>query len=778
MPFTVRINPHQNAVQSFVIPNATERTDGVMTAAMVRKLNELIPEDEGSFVNVEFFRLAPDKTERTDAETWQAAVDSGLPLSSGQREYEISTGETIINNNSCHAIFCGNTTFRMADGSVINTDGNSDNFTPFMQHRGVVGFWLGGRLIMDGNRGNQTYPATNPNFGRGTTAQTSAGRRFNGIMEFVAGVNNTTPSSDIVIAGEVEVHDAYLNGLVFCQALRVSVLNVYTHDNTVNGISVEGCTTFHAYGTTHIKDGVSTQYPSIGPNGSDGDRAGIQCREVPGTYTAVQLEMPFIPSPNGTDSWVNSDINYVSCSGIDCQVEALFQRMCFPGKIVDCSSQDVGFSRGTASSFHCAHFWQEGGWYVMHGNIGIQRRNNAGAGYQMPDGMVLQTFNGTGAGSGGGVPITYGGTFKSSVLGVRLVCGDTASPGRLPQQNYFRGARIFSECDVSQFYAEGVDGASFILIQNDVNFNLLPPRNVTLRDVRLENAINCDLAIAVARFGSTVGDSPGFVFDNVQVRNVTTTAAGSDDHAFIDFATNMANHVVTASFTNLDFDCTNTGSGFNYNGVRMRVPAGSIMDIHFTNCANGLSPVRASGNNAGSVPALGGFAKLSIRGNMTNCHRCWLIDATNWTANADSFTFDIDATAFTEELFFVTGFTPAGNPTFKMNAVNARYRIDAAALSRTFPAGAGNITTTDDNFFAEAAWYSWGPNNDNYGSGSSVRVYDMKRRFSSVANLNNAKPYYVGETVLTTDTTPNILWYGVTKTGITGLWAQMAIPTP
>jgi hypothetical protein len=39
MPVKVTINPNQPTAQAAIIPNATERTDGVMTAAMVRQLN-------------------------------------------------------------------------------------------------------------------------------------------------------------------------------------------------------------------------------------------------------------------------------------------------------------------------------------------------------------------------------------------------------------------------------------------------------------------------------------------------------------------------------------------------------------------------------------------------------------------------------------------------------------------------------------------------------------------------------------------------------------------
>lgn len=744
-----------------LLPLATEASDGVMSFEDKTKLDNLIP-GGGAPIDVETFR----QPGFTDAQTIQAAVNEGVGLVFPTRTYTINAGETIV-NTLCHYMLCSNTTWRIGNGAIVNTDASHDNFTPFMQVRGVQGFLLEGSLIIDGNAANQTYPATQPNFGRGTNTQTSAGRRFNGIVEFTAGADNLTPCRDIIIRGQIEVKNGYLNGLVFAQTVRTTVEGVYTHENAVNGISVENATSFLANSTRHYRDGVSAAYPSFGGNGNEGDRAGIQAREALGTFTSVNLEMPWIASTDG-NNLPNYDIAYVNCSAEECQVEGLFQRMCFPGRMVNCYSLNVCYGRSPSTSFHGAHFWQEGGWYERVDCVGVQRTNNTSLGYQLPDGSVLQTFNGDGTGSTGGAPITYGGTFKSSMVGEKLVCGDTASPGRAVQQNYFRGTRVYSEADVSQLYIEGVTD-SFLLIQNDVNFNNLPPRNVTLRDVVFENGVTCDLPISVTRFGTPVGNADGFVWDNIKVRSISTTLAGTDDHAVIDFANNMASHILTATLTNLDFDCSNSGSATNYNGVRLRTPYGSDLKVHFTKCATALTPVRASGaSSAGN----GGFAKLEITGFLSACLRCWLIDATNWTANADSFTFDIDAVGITDQLFFVTGFT-----TFKFNAFIAKYRVQASSLSRTFPSGAGNITTTDNSFFSEAIWYQWGPNNDNYGSNNpTVDIYDMKRRFSDITNLNAAKPYYVGEMVIKTD--DGTVWLGVTKTGTTGLWSQLAIPTP
>lgn len=725
--------------------------------------------EDGVFVNVEFYREGPSGT-RTDAETIQAAVDDGLPLGFPERTYEIGTGETIINRNTCHAMLFAGTTWKIADGAIVNTDANKTNFTPFMQHRGVVGLQMFGTLTVDGNADQQTYPATAADFGRGTAAIGSAGRRFNAVVEFVAGDDNTTPTSDVFICGQFEVKDGYLNGLAFCQTERVEIIGIYTHDNAVNGISAEGVTSFLVNGSRHYRDGVSASYPSTT---SEGDRAGIQLREIPASYTSAQLLMPFIPAA-GSDNFVNVDVSIVNGSAEECQVEGFFLRMCFPGRIADCFSKNVGYTRSPSTTFRAAHFWCEGGWYQMNNLCGLQQTDNDALGYQIPDGIVCQTFDGDGSGSSGGAPIEFGGVYRSVVNGLRIECGYDSAGN--PQQNYARGARIYSECTANNLYIEGVT-VSFVRLENDTNFNLLPPRNITIRDAKFENAVTCDFPIKINRFGgpSVTGDAHGFVFDNIQISDLATSSTGSDDHAIIDFDNTMSGYELELTATNLNFDCVNADAApvsdqtGNYNGVRLRCPAGSKIKVHFSNINNAFTPLRVSGGDNG-----GGFESLELYGAMDTCHRIWLIDAAAWTANAGNFKFDVNAVGITSQLFFVTGFVSSG---FKIRAMDANYRVSGDATCRTFPSGAagtsGNITTTANSFFSECLWYKWGPNDDNYGSGApTTNIYDMRRTFTA-AGLAAATPYYAGELVVDTDNTQNYM--GLNK-NTAGTWSLLSSP--
>jgi hypothetical protein len=422
-----------------------------------------------------------------------------------------------------------------------------------------------------------------------------------------------------------------------------------------------------------------------------------------------------------------------------------------------------------------AHVWAEGGWHEFCCLMGLQSTDNNAFGWQRPDGFVLQTFDGDGAGATGGNPITRAGLYHSYVSGISIMCGFTAGPPGAPQNNYNRGCHLFSECTLEGAYIEGTNDSAF-LIQNDTNFNLLPPRNVTLRDVQIENAL-AQYTIQVSRFGApVVGAADGLVLDNIKMRNCRATQVSSDDHALINLDDTMGAYVVTLTATRLDLDCNNSLAApdptfiGNFNGVRIRCGAGSILDVNFTNCTSALSPIRVSGAAGG-----GGFESLRLTGYMGTNHRIWLIDAAQWTANAGKFFFDIQATDITSQLFFVSGFVSSG---FKITALEAHYRATGATTCRTFPAGApgttGNITTTANSFFSECLWFSWGPNYDGYGSAiPATNVYDMRRTFSNAANLAAATPYYNGELVVETDDSSNYM--GINK-NTAGTWSLLSTP--
>jgi hypothetical protein len=685
--------------------------------------------------DVEYYRTSEDLT---DAQTLQAAVNAGVPLIFPRRTYVIGAGETII-NTSCHYMEFQDTVLKLADGAVVNTDGDSQHHTPIMQHRGVQGLVMKGRLLIDGNRDHQTYPATLANFGRGTAIDGSVGRRNNGCMEFVPANDNATPCRGIELQG-FEVANGYLNGLVFWQTERVTVRGCYTHDNAANGIAAENVTGFTVINPRHERDGASDAYPSTVYTG---DRGGVQVREIPGSFTSAQLGIPHIASVDGK-SLVNYDVSIIGGRADRCGVEGWFLRCCFPGRISNCYSTNVGYKRHPAADPVAAHYWTEGGWSEHNDNVCVQSVDNSVSGWQRPDGLVCQTFEGDGSGTQGGAPFSNGGLFKSSIRGFRAVCGYA---GTVQQNNFNRGMRVYSACVVSDYHIEGTN-AEAVRIENDINFNLLPPHDVKLFNGDLSN-VKANSVIEVSRFnngGAVVvsGDADGIEVDGLRVRGLSTTLVGSDDHAIINFNSTMATYAAhNLRLVNLDLDGANSGAGnVMYNGVRLRVSETSRqMRVDFKRARNCFSPVRT-----------GGFQWLRVSGSLEACHRILLVDHSANTADGGELRILVQTSGITDELFFLQNMATWALGAF---VLEPGCYFGGASLCRTFAASAapnGNITTTADNFFAQARMFIWRDTIAKYGSNNpATLVYDMRRRFSGATTLNLATPYYVGEVVFRTD---------------------------
>jgi len=722
--------------------------------------------DASGYVNVELFR----QPGFTDYQTAQAALDSGFPLLWPQRTYTMNSGETLI-NTKCHAMLGADCTWFLGNNSTVNTDSDWSNFTPFMQIEGVQGFTMFGKFTVDGNRDNQTYPATINNFGRGVTTQSSTGtlnavgRRTNASVIFCCGDDNLTPTRHVRLCGEITVQNGYLNGLCFWQTEDVVVDGLFTTNNTINGVSLGGVKGFRAINCFHYRDGVSSVYTSTR---SDGDRAGIQAREMPFGYTSNIIDMPAIPVPVSNTNEPNYDVSIIGCAADECQAEGWFLRMCFPGRISNCYAKNIGYQRLAGASFNPAPFWCEGGWYQQNDNVAYQSTDNAGQGWMNPDVLVCQTFQGTGAGSTGGAPINISGNFKSAINNVRAVSGNDSSGN--PLYHFNRGLRVYSACSVTSYYVQGTN-AEGVRIENDTNFNLLPPHDVQLINGELSD-VAAAFAVEVNRFGggSVMGTADNLIIDGLIVRGMTTALVGTDDHAIIDFNTTMSGYATHGlTIVGLDIDGTNPGSAQVYNGVRLRVSETSQgMRVDFTRGFNLWSPVRSMG-----------FQGLWITGQLDTVHRIAALDNGTNTADSGELRVRVNATNIASELFSILNMETFAVGVWRIEegcVFGALNTTDSAAC-RTFANNAppnGGITTTPDQFFKEARKFFWRDDSNNYGSSNpTVLVYDMRRTFTDSTSLAAATPYYAGELVLTVDTTPNIVWMGVTNR-TAGAWSQLS----
>lgn len=680
------------------------------------------------FVNVEEFR----NSGFTDAQTIQAAVNSGKALDFPERTYTLTTGETIL-NDTCHVWRCWNTTFKIANSAILNTNASRNNHTAFMRVRGVQGFSLLGTWTADGNRDNQTYPTTNSDFGRGAVAIGAAGRRTNGIFEFTPATNNTTPCRDIYVENGL-VKNAYLNGLVFWQCEDVLVHGVRTQDSTVNGIAGGGCTNFTASKCSHLRDGASDAYPTtVLPTGF-GDRAGIQFREILTSFNAAQLEMPSIPVTSYAQ--INRNISIVDCKAEDCGVESWFIRACFPGRVSRCSSRNVGYKRliGTDTNgdpfFSPAHVWAEMGHYELD-FVAYQDKVTDPL-WMAPMVGVCFSFSGNGYTSTTN-PMAIAGDF-TSVVRAKGYCNLTSAGAK---QNNFGKGMLLTSCTISDIEVEGCT-ADPITIINDANFNSLPPHDVTLK-AKVWNCV-ADRAVLVTRYlpsgGSITGPANNISIE-LQANDIRSALTGTDDHALLDVSSTMANYVLdNFKATNLILDGTNTSG--NFNGVRLRCNAASKnLHVNFRQCTNMISPIRTQG-----------FRNLILDGCVETCYRAWLVDLASSGADTEEFDFSgLRTYDIMVEMFSLIGATTRKIKLLKASGALLKGRTTVRTWST-----ASTITLTDDTFGTEIGKFFFDKVTHDYGSSSpSTLITDMRRKFTNGTTLAAAVPMYVGEIVRRTD---------------------------
>lgn len=698
-------------------------------------------------INVEQFR----KPGFSDFQTIQAGCNSGLPLKFGNRTYQFAKDETVL-NDLCHAWVCDGTTFKVADGAILNNDVTLREHTAILRTRGVQGFSLTGPYTIDGNRDNQTYPTTTSDFGRGTATLGAAGRRTNGILEFTPATDNLTPCRNIYI-GPGLVKNAYLNGIVFWQCEGILLLGTRTEYSTMNGIAGGGCSHYLELGVTHYRDGASDAVPTTVPPIGFGDRAGTQFREILPSFTAAKLNMPMIPVT--TYAQINKDISIVNGIAEDCGVESWFLRHCYPGRIINFTSTNVGYKRlsgldgGGAPFFAPAHAWAEAGEYEISG-VGHQTRVTP-VDWMSPLLTVCFSFSGDGYTSPSN-PVAVAGDFTSYVK-VRGHCFRTEAGEK--QNNFGKGA-LLTSCTVADIEIDGCTEDPITII-NDPNFNLRPPHDVTL-NAKVSNCM-ADRAVLITRYPAPVGTIAGPA-NNLRVRleatDIRSVLTGTDDHALLDVSTTMSDYLMD-NFEATDLILDGANASGNFNGVRLRANSASKnMLVQFKQCLNMVSAFRTQG-----------FRNMKLEGSVETCTRAWLIDLSTSAVDTEEFdmtglrTYDI-----TTEMFLLLGATTRKIKVLKANGALLKGRVG----TRTWGT-ASTLTLSPDTFASQIGLFFWKDVVNDYGSSSpSTLIQDMRRRFSTGALLTAATPMYQGEIVFRSDT----LAVYIARSTATGDWSLLA----
>lgn len=702
----------------------------------VSTANGVVATDPSPFLDFIFTALTPVERYRvpgyTDAQTIQAAVNSGKPLSFGAREYVINQGETIF-NDACHYMRFEGTTLKIGNGAIVNIDGNKANHTAFMRVRGVQGFVMAGHFTLDGNRDNQTYP-TSSDFGRGTATLGSAGRRTNGIIEFTPATDNLTPTRGVFIEN-VTVKDAYLNGIVLWQVEGVTINSLRSSNSTMNAITGGGCTDVFINNPRHYRDGWSDAVPTTALPTGYGDRAGVQFREILTSFNAAALNMPMIPVT--THAQINRNIIIRGGTALECGVESWFLRACFPGKLVDCHSRNVGYKRLTGNEpggtpfFSPAHFWCEFGQYEV--DVTAYQDVATQVGWLSPVLGVCYSFVGNGYTSVAN-PMAIAGDFVSNVK-AKGFCGLTS--GGAKQNNFAKGMLISSKVR-ADIELEGCSDDP-ITITNDTNFNLLPPHDVVLT-ASVTNAA-ADRVVKIQRFqpeGTTVaGSANDLKILGLKASDIRSALTGTDDHAIIDMDTTMSSYLID-NFEARDLVVDGDNTSGDFNGVRLRCNGASKnIRVEFTRCVNMITAVRTQG-----------FRNLKVAGHVETCFRVLLIDLGTTSVDPDELDISgLDTYDITTEMFLLQNTTTRKLKMTRASGMNLRGRVNCKTW------GTGSITTTPDSYAIELGKYYWERVLNDHGSANpSVNVTDMRRRFSGSAALTAAVPTYVGEITVRNDT--------------------------
>jgi hypothetical protein len=650
------------------------------------------------------------------------------------------------------------TTLMIGNGAIVNTDADPYNHTAFMRTQGIQGFTMIGRWTIDGNRDQQTYPATANTFGRGG-AVNDGGTRSNGVLEFTPSSDNLTPCRRLRIEN-IDIRSAYTNGLVFWQCEDTILSHIYTHDNRVNGIAGAGLTDFYVTESHHFRDGWSD---IITTTRRDGDAAGVQIRELPANLTSGTLSMPSIPVPLTGKDQVNFNVQITESTADTCGTESWCLRACFPGVLANLVSRNVGYKRLTSASLRSAHYSADAGWWLWSNLAAHQTTDNAASGWQRPDVGHLNTFDGNGSGGPGGLSWGINGTFRSSARNITGACGLT--PALAKQTNFNRGLVLSEQTDSQDVTLEGLSAEAGVIVNRGL-FNARPPNHVTLRQWYVSN-VDCTRLVWFQAAGVVSGTADGLTVDGLTTSDIRSPLFGATDHSIIEVDPSLAaldQHELT--LTRLDIDCLNSTSGApggtagSFCGVHLRNPQTTKqIRVDFRRCLNAYTPVLATG-----------FADLTVIGSIETAQRVLLIDHAANTANSGSLTVQVNTLGIISELFNLQNFA-----TYKMGIVRVEScNFGGAAACRTFPSPVGGITTTPDSFFAEALIYFWRANVDAYGSAApGVNVYDMRRTFSGFATLALATPYYDGELVVEADDGSN--WLGLNKNAA-ATWSLLSSP--
>lgn len=523
--------------------------------------------DELQDLGVPVTRFGADPTGATDSSTAiAAALNSGEPLLIFPRGANFLMAASAVRTvTSPVRLLMTGATLTLADGAIVNSDGDYDQHVCMLDFRGPDLLEIIGGTF-DGNRSGQTYPATATGILLGSGGN---GYRDNGMVRVTAR-SSSVGGGKVRISGTL-FKESYLNGLALIEVDDADIEATF-EDCTWNGLAFSSCEKVVVRDGSRFKRcGVSTQWPvEKMPGGSD--RAGIQCRGRSALWTEETQGYPVLsgdPRPNGV-------VKVGAVVAEDCAIEGLYFRAVRTLRITGATAIDPGNSVADGYAFKPAGIWYEWAVDAKLTDCTVEMTDLPG-GQDQPDGFVcfnMEDDDGTTTG-GDTVPLAGPGRGELTNCHVKF----RRALGGSTTRAFERGFRVNQWTKLRGCSAFDVDGPG-LYASNSASF---VAGRITGLDVDGFETGNCRAIAELTQHsgGEGVAGAAQASLRNLRFANMWDDGVGAEDRILIKTPSTWNAVSVDIEIAGLCGDATNAvGSGNNFIGARIRGDNTSMIDMH------------------------------------------------------------------------------------------------------------------------------------------------------------------------------------------------------
>jgi hypothetical protein len=515
---------------------------------------------------------------------------------------------TLGNDQVFEMEFQGGAQLKRANGSIVNVDGDQDNFTPLIRVIGGsrVSFF---NLTVDGNCNGQTYPTTYSggfNIGAGVEPR----RHCADVQVFgrvVAGAVVARP--DVYFEGGY-LHDAYMSAVATLFVGTVRRESIQSRYNTLNcfiGTDMAGNVAIDCYS---YRDGVAQgTYTALV---ADLDRGFIQTRDFPVTLSGADLNgytAPTITETLPCAEWLYWDGLTIE----EACVIGVFARNYRQAYVNNINGINHGYARLIGGTYNPALVWLEIGLSGFYDNINLYA-GGCRDGVDMPP-YVLRLapmdyrLDDTSSPYG-----KYLGFYSHYVGSLKGWCGEDWVAGGNPNDNANKKNNLYNIATVgSNTYIDYVDAEGTIdnvitYINESFYAVVLRPHDIFTRQINCRNHLGAT-ALTIRQIGSPTGNPTNLGWGVINASDFRYVPDGSfDDCQIVLFTTAWTPTASSAGVTLDQIDC----GVINFTGDVSR----NIRTAIRLHCSNSSRIICRGGNisNVYSVIRSEAYAVLTVAG--------------------------------------------------------------------------------------------------------------------------------------------------------------------